>query len=88
MAKPKAQNRYQALIEIIFFNYHREGLREFEFAREEIETTALAQNIKLPKNLGDMLYSFRYRNPLPDAVLATHWTGMGYRASRSCPISL
>jgi hypothetical protein len=75
MAKPKVENRYQALIEIIFFNYHKDGVREFEFVRDEIETTALAQNIKLPKNLGDMLYSFRYRNPLPDAVLATQPSG-------------
>lgn len=75
MAEPKAQNRYQALIEIIFFTHYSEGEREFEFAREEIETTAIAQEIKLPKNLGDMLYSFRYRNPLPDAILATQPDG-------------
>jgi hypothetical protein len=32
--------------------------------------------ISLPKNPGDILYSFRYRNPLPEAVLKTQPKGM------------
>jgi len=27
--------------------------------------------VPVPKNLGDVLYSFRYRRPLPDSILAT-----------------
>jgi hypothetical protein len=31
--------------------------------------------IKLPKNLGDVIYSFRYRVPLPDKILKTQTSG-------------
>lgn len=72
MAKPdSAQNRYKVLIERIFFNHWREGIDEFEFERIEIETEAAAQNIPLPKNLGDLIYSFRFRVQLPEAIRST-----------------
>ena len=72
MAKVKRpESRYSVLIERIFFNHWEEGVKEFEFAREEIEKCADELDIVLPKNLGDLIYSFRFRVPLPAAILKT-----------------
>lgn len=62
------QNRYSAIIERIFTTRFKPGMREFEFERGEIEKVARELKIKLPKNLGDLVYSFRYRTPLPEIV--------------------
>lgn len=66
-----SQNRYSALIEAIFFRHFREGLHEFDFQRTEIISVAGELEIDLPKNLGDLIYSFRYRVDLPDSVAST-----------------
>ncbi len=64
------QNRYSQIIERIFFDYYQEGAREVKFQRNDIERVARELNIKLPKNLGDLVYSFRYRTSLPERVRA------------------
>ena len=64
-------NRYQAVIEKVFFDHYEEGLTEFEFQREELEGAVTALGVARVKNLGDILYSFRYRNPFPDSILDT-----------------
>ncbi len=64
-------NRYSQIIEAIFFNLYRNGITEIPFTREEIEQTASKLGIKLPKNLGDVLYSFRYRTTLPISIIKT-----------------
>jgi hypothetical protein len=69
-------NRYSALIEKIFFDRYSIGDRLVGFERVEIETAASQLGISLPKNLGDVLYSFRFRTPLPDRILATQPSGM------------
>ena len=80
--KEKPENRYKVLIERIFFNRWTKGATEFEFEREEIEAVAKELDIALPKNLGDIIYSFRFRVPLPDRILETQpedleWTIRG-----------
>ena len=64
-------NRYQATIEKIFFDHYRAGSKEFEFDREELEDSYVALGFSRIKNIGDIPYSFRYRNALPDSVLDT-----------------
>ena len=61
-------NRYSAIIEQIFFDNFIDGVTEVNFTRDEIVTAAERLNINLPKNLGDVIYSFRYRAVLPNAV--------------------
>ncbi|WP_428277769.1 endonuclease [Candidatus Palauibacter sp.] len=68
-------NRYQAVIEKVFFDHYEEGLAEFEFEREELEDAVAALGVARVKNLGDIPYSFRYRNPLPDSILETEPEG-------------
>jgi hypothetical protein len=71
MDKKRDANRYSQLIEMVFFEHYREGMTEFEFERAEIEAAAANLGIVLPKNIGDVLYSFRYRVPLPRKIAQT-----------------
>lgn len=66
-----SENRYAAIIGDIFAKRHEPGSREVAFDREDIVATAAKLNIPLPKNIGDVVYSFRYRSPLPAQVLQT-----------------
>jgi hypothetical protein len=68
MKSPK--NRYTKIIEKIFRNNYREGALEVAFEREEIVRVAKELKITLPKNLGDLVYSFRYRADLPESILS------------------
>jgi hypothetical protein len=58
------------IIENIFFSKYKKGMREVPFLREEFEKCATKLKIKLPKNLGDLVYSFRYRAQLPARIVA------------------
>lgn len=57
-------------MERIFLTHYQEGAREIPFAREDLVHVAAELQIRLPKNLGDVIYSFRYRAALPEAVQA------------------
>ena len=70
-AKIKRIGRYRKIIEDIFQRHFEIGMTEFQFNREEISETALRLKIKAPKNLGDVIYAYRYRQPLPKAILKT-----------------
>ena len=72
MAKTTSgNNRYEAIIEKIFLGHYTKGATTISFARIEIETVAKQLKIELPKNLGDLIYSFRYRTQLPDSIRRT-----------------
>jgi hypothetical protein len=62
-------NRYSQIIEAIFLKSYKKGIKEVLFSREEIVETATKLKIQLPKNLGDLLYSFRYRTSLPESII-------------------
>jgi tRNA G10 N-methylase Trm11 len=66
----KKANRYAAIIEDLFFSKYKKGAREVAFERTEFEISAKKLGIKLPKNLGDLVYSFRYRANLPAKMIA------------------
>lgn len=69
-------NRYARLIEAIFLDHYASNTTEFEFARRELEVQAEALEVKLPKNLSDVVYSFRHRNDFPDRILDTQPEGL------------
>lgn len=71
MPRNKELNRYSRLIEFIFSRHYQEGIGEVVFERGEIEKAAKQLNINLPKNLGDVLYTFRYRSDLPASIAST-----------------
>lgn len=64
-------NRYEAILERVFSDRHRRGAHEIRFERRDFEEAADKLGIVLPKNLGDIIYSFRYRRPLPQSILDT-----------------
>lgn len=63
-------NRYSVIIEAIFQDKYEHGNRVVDFAREDIAIYADKLNVKVPKNLGDVIYSFRYRSDLPASIVA------------------
>ncbi|MEH6683816.1 MAG: endonuclease [Qipengyuania sp.] len=67
----KSNNRYQTLIDGIFFDHYAERVTSFEFSRDELIAKAQELGITLPRNLGDVIYSVRYRTPMPQSVLDT-----------------
>lgn len=69
-------NRYQSLVEKIFFDHYQVGAKEVQFDRAELATAAKSLKIELPKNIGDVIYSVRYRTPLPPKVVATQPAGL------------
>ncbi|NOH03893.1 MAG: endonuclease [Chloroflexi bacterium] len=64
----KEPNRYARILEVIFRKHFRKGASEIEFQRAEFSQAANELGITLPKNLGDVLYSFRYRALLPKSI--------------------
>jgi hypothetical protein len=71
----KAPSRYHQLIEKIFFDGYRKGVTEIPFARQALKEAAADLMIALPDNLGDVIYSIRFRTPMPPRVLATQPEG-------------
>lgn len=72
---PAKTNRYQAIIERVFFRHYKPGAERVVFERDELVQAAKALKIELPKNLGDVVYSVRYRTPMPPAVAGTQPPG-------------
>ncbi len=75
-ARKTAPNRYLQLIEKIFFDHYTRGMSEFTFPRSDMEDAARDLKIKLPKNLGDVIYAIRYRIGLPEKIIKTQPKGM------------
>lgn len=76
MADANVESRYKQLIEKVFFDGYRNGSKEVPWRREDLETAAAKLKMKLPKNLGDIVYSVRYRTPMPDSIIQTQPKGM------------
>ncbi|MBT9487868.1 MAG: endonuclease [Rubrivivax sp.] len=62
---------YGLLIERLFMDRWRKGQKTVEFQRTDIELAASALGVPLPKNLGDLIYSFRFRREMPAPIKAT-----------------
>jgi hypothetical protein len=80
--RKKRGEAYKKIISDIFARHYVQGITEFEFAREEIETSADRLGVSKPKNLGDVVYAFRHRRKLPTEILDTqppglHWLILG-----------
>jgi len=78
------QAAYAAIIEWIFLRRYKKGALDVAFERDEIAEAARELHakgkIKKPaiKNLGDVVYSFRHRRPLPGSILATQPKDRGW----------
>jgi hypothetical protein len=67
MAK-KRKPIYASIIEKIFDSKFSPGVKEIDFEREDIVRFGKKLKIDLPKNLGDLIYSFRYRAAFPESI--------------------
>jgi hypothetical protein len=63
-----ATNRYQQIMDTIFRRHYVQGAVTVPFEREELATVAHELGIDVPLNLGDIPYSFRYRQALPESI--------------------
>lgn len=71
MAKTAKPNRYAEIVAEVFRKNYKPGDERAPFEREEFVEAAKGRGVELPKNLGDAIYSFKYRNPLPAAIAET-----------------
>lgn len=65
------QGTYVKIITYIFQQHYKQGISSFEFDRSEIGETAKSLGVNPPKNYGDLIYSFRFRTPLPKEISET-----------------
>lgn len=65
------KGKYVSLIERIFLDKYKKGDSEVPFQRDDIISYAQKLNISVPKNIGDVIYSFRYRTALPESIMKT-----------------
>ena len=70
-------NRYQRIIERVFLDRYSPGDLEVSFLRQDLVDAAQHLGLPVPRNLGDILYAFRYRTDLPESVAGTEWTIRG-----------
>ena len=71
VALNKKLNRYAEIIGELFHSRYVAGADIVAFERDEFTAAAEIRGVVLPKNLGDAIYSFKYRNPLPDTIVQT-----------------
>lgn len=74
----KAVARYKQIIEAVFQRYWKKGKTEFAFERDELKQVCEKLKIDAPKNLGDIIYTFRYRQNLPKTILDTQPKDRGW----------
>ncbi|HEV2199066.1 MAG TPA: hypothetical protein VGR73_04545 [Bryobacteraceae bacterium] len=74
----KKASRYARIVEAVFQRYWKKGKTEFSFERDELTQVCRELMIVVPKNLGDVIYTFRYRQALPKSILATQSAGRGW----------
>lgn len=70
MALGRRPNRYTQIIETIFARKYQAGLTSIPFDRTELIATAMELGIDVPKNIGDVVYSFRSRTAFPESMQA------------------
>lgn len=86
MSKP---NAYASIIEEIFFSKFEPGMTRVDFERPDIAAAARARGVPAPSNVGDVVYSARYRQTLPDSIQTTatdghEWIIRGAGRGRYC----
>ena len=70
--------QYVSIIVHVFQKHWEKGTEEFEFHRDEMVEAAAALGVDRPDNLGDVIYSFKFRRELPAAIRDTAPKKMGW----------
>jgi hypothetical protein len=67
----KVDTRYHRSLVYVFKSHYKAGTKEIPFRREELTAAGKKLRLKPLKNLGDAIYSYRYRVPLPEEITST-----------------
>lgn len=70
--------QYAPIIAHVFRKYWKKGEDEFEFHRDELVEAAEELGVERPDNLGDVIYTFKFRRELPSEILRTAPTGKSW----------
>ncbi len=73
MPKP---SRYARLVSAVFSERYQPGQTTVRFTREDMVATAERLGLARISNIGDALYSFRFRASMPEEIASTAPTGM------------
>lgn len=68
--------QYSQIIAHIFAKHYKRRAKEVAFDREEIVEAAQQLGLPRPKNVGDVIYSFRFRKAFPDSIKKTAPEGL------------
>jgi hypothetical protein len=68
MASKEKDRMYEILLVEVFFKRYTKEITEFRWFRTDIEDAAKKLKIPLPKNIGDVIYSFRFRKDVPQKI--------------------
>lgn len=71
--------KYDEIISAIFFDRYAEGATSIRFEREELAHKARQLGLDVPRNLGDIVYSYKYRKHLPEQIVNTAPEGFYWR---------
>lgn len=71
--------KYDSIIRSIFTEYYEVGKTSICFKRELLQRKADELKIEVPKNLGDIIYSYKYRNSMPEEIMKTAPKGFYWR---------
>lgn len=71
--------KYDKIIAGVFFDRYEAGVTSIRFARSELDVKAHQLGIAVPKNLGDIIYSYKYRKSLPQEIVQTAPEGFYWR---------
>ncbi|MGC1186239.1 MAG: hypothetical protein WA871_02500 [Candidatus Acidiferrales bacterium] len=63
--------QYVPIILHIFRKYWKTNPKAFEFHRDELVAAAKTLRVERPDNLGDLIYSFKFRRALPEEIVKT-----------------
>ena len=63
--------KYDDIINGIFFDRYEAGATSVRFERNDLATKAHQLEIAIPKNLGDIIYTYKYRKRLPQEIINT-----------------
>jgi hypothetical protein len=66
--RPKRATDYAQVLARVFDKHKVPGASEFPFPRSALLEAASEVGVSLPKNIGDVVYSHRYRTDAPDAI--------------------
>lgn len=64
----KKETAYNSIIEKVFFDNYKKGAAEVTFVREDLVSAAESLGVDRPKNLGDVISSYRFRKELPQRI--------------------